>query len=67
MHQIKRQNITYDPLEILSNKDTDTTNHHSTILRKTYNRTYVGTIKEDYCTICFYLYSNEVTSLGSFV
>ena len=25
------------------------------------------TIKEDYCTICFHLYSSEVVSLGSFV
>ena len=29
--------------------------------------TYVGTIKEDYCIICFYLYSSEPVSLGSFV
>ena len=32
-----------------------------------YVETYVGTIKEDNCTICFYFYSSEVTSLGSFV
>ena len=37
------------------------------MLTNQHTDTYVGTINEDYCTICFYLYSSEVTSLGSFV